>query len=199
MRTTATQKSQGLSFNTIVLAIIALIILVIIVLFVTGGFAKFSKGFRTTETTTTEDAKNECRILCNRAQTSSEKLEDFAISSYCAKTFAIDKDLDGQIEPGEDRVKCSEVPISISCSATIQTTGVSCSPGCKPNPTLDNCEVDSATSTAVACPTSNPPCLPQCKIDTNGKCVPKDATACGAEKQLALVTKVATPTDCRVV
>lgn len=94
------KKAQGLSFNTIVLAIIALLILVIVILWATGALGGLFGRTKTIAEVTEADiaaAQSKCSKLCIQSQGISSP-DRWNTSSYCRTAVtSIDYDEDGQI------------------------------------------------------------------------------------------------------
>jgi len=118
------KKAQGLPLNLIIIAIIAALVLVLIIAFTIGGFGfSFGKIFQTGQVVVGEDidiARTACSGYCDSAK-NSFTTTGFKASQYCTKTFNIDKDGDGELNPdaGEVGIACWEDNILVTCSAVI--------------------------------------------------------------------------------
>ncbi len=205
MQSAATKKTQGLSFNTIVLAVIALLVLIVIILFVTGGAARFSQSFRSAETTDIEDARNQCRLLCSRVKLNAQSAADLQSSEYCQKAFAIDVDKDGTLSNPEKTLQCMDGEIGIPCSIPIaeSSTREICKAGCRQttaNPLACAPERDATYCSRY----TGPNCPGGCKAAATptDPCVVADDAAC-KESVLSPGTKLLAANDpaegCRVI
>jgi len=138
----AGKKAQGLPLNFIVLAAIAALVLILIIAFTVGGGAPFLSRIFKSGTTAVGDeietVKTTCTNLCTQAQTISTT-GAWKGTSFCSRTFNVDLDKDGKLggysstgavlaggdynsaRSKEKNIKCSEAPISVSCSVDIST------------------------------------------------------------------------------
>ena len=138
------KKAQGLPLNFIVLAAIAALVLILVIAFTVGGGAPFlSKIFKSGTTAIgdeIETVKTACTNLCAQAQTISST-GAWKGTSFCSRTFNVDLDKDGKLggygstgatliggtynsatTPQKEKgLKCSEAPISVTCSVDIST------------------------------------------------------------------------------
>ena len=96
------KRGQGLTLNTIIMAILVIIVLVVIVLFFLGTFGGVtdkikSTFFSTTVGTSEALAVETCRQYCDQAQRLPKDLQEK--SAYCKQAFIID----GKSGPGQNK------------------------------------------------------------------------------------------------
>lgn len=94
----ANTKGQGLPLSFIVIAAISALVLILVVAFTIGGLGGFFKQITIAgggeELSTVQQA---CSNACNTAQLSAS-LNQFKVSAYCTKTYAVDLNKNGKIE-----------------------------------------------------------------------------------------------------
>jgi hypothetical protein len=111
------KKAQGLSMNTIIIAILVLIVLVVLIAFFTSGFSSTSGGIADllkikTAGVSQQIAENDCRAWC---ETGNEV-------AYCGHDFHIDSDGDGNADRDPktkelNEFKCADTAINIKCAS----------------------------------------------------------------------------------
>ncbi|MBT7107025.1 hypothetical protein HN943_01590 [archaeon] len=93
------KKGQGLSMNTIIIAILAILVLVVIAAFFTGGMTGLVdriKGIYGSQPIDETQAILECEGFCN-SYTSLPTVEEYK-TNYCEKKFGLDTDNDGSAD-----------------------------------------------------------------------------------------------------
>ena len=96
------KRGQGLSMNTVIIAIIVLVVLVFIIIFYTGGFSNVAENIRNIFETGT--AGTDRVIASQNCQSYCEQIIDednptiIKNSPYCKKAFKLDFDNDGKAE-----------------------------------------------------------------------------------------------------
>lgn len=98
------KRGQGLSMETIIIAILVLLVLVFVIIFFTSGFGTLATKIKETMfgAATSEDiniARENCRNYCEQAKAYKDDSSLVRKSAYCTHYFKLD--LDG--EPGADR------------------------------------------------------------------------------------------------
>ena len=98
------KRGQGLSMETIIIAILVLVVLVFVIIFFTGGFGTLATKIKETMfgAATSEDiniARENCRNYCEQAKAYKDDQNLVRKSAYCTHYFKLDLDQ----EPGADR------------------------------------------------------------------------------------------------
>ena len=100
------KRGQGLSMNTVIIAILVLVVLVFVIIFYTGGFSnigtKISDIFGSS--TIGQDkviAKQNCQNYCDQAMAETNPKSRIT-SPYCSKSFRIDFDSDNKADKAPD-------------------------------------------------------------------------------------------------
>ena len=101
------KKAQGLSMNTVIIAILVLVVLVFIIIFFTGGFSNISAKIKDTlfGVAAGQDksiAVQNCRTYCDQAMEFGDNSELVKTSPYCTKWFRIDYNNDGSADKFEN-------------------------------------------------------------------------------------------------
>lgn len=118
------KRGQGLTLNTIIIAILVVIVLVIIVAFFLGGMTGLTRSIRsvffgTTAGTDMALAVQTCQTRCDQAKLLPVDLREK--SAYCTAYFNIDEDNDGEAEfvMGDGKKK---IHVSYYCEILDETT-----------------------------------------------------------------------------
>ncbi len=117
---------EGLSMNTIIIAIIGIIVLLLIVTFFTGGMSTIFNKIRGvfgggTAGYDVDLAKAQCQSYCERAKLNQETSQP--TSTYCTQVFDILKtDGSGDTEPQ----KCGAITSKIFTSCRINNVQITC-------------------------------------------------------------------------
>lgn len=109
------KRGQGLSMETIIIAILVLVVLVFVIIFFTGGFSSLSSKIKETMfgTATGQDkaiAIQNCQSYCEQASSFGNNQQLIRSSAYCTKWFKIDYNNDGSADkfPDTDSEKAGQ-------------------------------------------------------------------------------------------
>ena len=96
------KRGQGLSMNTVIIAILVLVVLVFVIIFYTGGFTNIGSKITdifTGGTVGTDKviAKQNCQNYCDQIMSETNR-QSIVTSPYCSKWFRIDFDADGKAD-----------------------------------------------------------------------------------------------------
>jgi len=120
------KRAQGLPLSFIVIAAIAALILVLVIAFTIGGLGGFFRQIMAPAPEELSTVQTACKAACDSLIAISTD-KQFRDSAYCKKTYTVDINGDGKIDPNsETGLHCYHPDIGISCTVTT-TTGITLS------------------------------------------------------------------------